>query len=313
MQLKVTRIQLEAHNIKSFELRQPDGAAMPAFTAGSHVHVNVINPDGKADTRQYSLASDPADTSRYEIAVLLEATGCGGSEYMHTKVSEGSMLEVSQPINEFPISATGDHAILIAGGIGITPILSMIYALNAAGRSYELHYAARTPKHMAYQSAIEAVAGSRAKFYFTSTVTRMEVGHLLATPKAATHIYFCGPNRLIDQVKGTAEAKGWKPEQIHFESFGARWETADQPVEVTLSMSGLTFMVQPGQTILEAIEASGAWSPWECRRGECGTCATVYTAGTPVHRDSCLTPADHKHTICTCVSWAKGGKLVLDL
>ena len=312
MQLKVTRIQTEAHNIRSFELRHPAGAALPAFTAGAHVHVNVLTSDGKADTRQYSLLSDPADRSRYEIAVLHETGGRGGSEHMHTKLAEGALVEVSEPHNEFHLSPDGEHMILIAGGIGITPILSMIHALNAAGRSYELHYASRTPKHMAYQAAIEEAAGDKAKFYFTSTATRMDIPKLLADPKPATHIYFCGPNRLIDQVKGTAEAQGWKPEQVHFESFGARWETGDQPVEVTLSMSGLTFMVQPGQTILEAIEASGAWSPWECRRGECGTCATAYTSGEPVHRDSCLTPADQKHTICTCVSWAKG-KLVLDL
>ena len=313
MQLIVTRIQEEAHNIKSFELRHPDGAGLPPFTAGAHVHVNVTPGGSKSETRQYSLLSNPADRSRYEVAVLRETAGRGGSEYMHTQLREGALVEVTEPINEFPLSLAAEHSILIAGGIGITPILSMVHALNASGSSYEIHYAARTPKHMAFQAAVEAAAGGRAKFYFTSTATRMDLGQLLATPKTGTHIYFCGPNRLIDQIKGTAEAKGWKPEQVHFESFGARWETADQPVEVTLSMSGQTFMVQPGQTILEAIEASGAWSPWECRRGECGTCATVYTAGEPVHRDSCLTAADHKHTICTCVSWVKGGKLVLEL
>lgn len=201
MNLLVTDIRDEAERIRSFELRDPEGAELPPFEAGAHLQVEVEFPDGQTALRRYSLLGDSRNRSCYRIAVLLEADSRGGSLFMHERIEAGSSLRVAPPQNGFPL-LEAKHSILIAGGIGITPILSMVRTLGQHGRSYELHYAARTPARMAFREGIEDLAGERAHFYFTHVERPQLVDFkaLLATPTPGAHVYVCGPPGLIGAV-----------------------------------------------------------------------------------------------------------------
>ncbi|MGE3525261.1 MAG: 2Fe-2S iron-sulfur cluster-binding protein [Gemmatimonadales bacterium] len=313
--LRVTDTRAEAVGIRSFELRDPGGADLPPFEAGAHLQVEVQLPDGRAGLRQYSLLGDPRDRGRYRIAVLLEAEGRGGSRFMHERVERGSILRAAGLENGFPLMLTADHSILIAGGIGITPILSMVRALAQAGRGFELHYAARTPARMAFREEIEALAGGTAHFYHTHVEQPrpLDLEALLATPGPGAHAYVCGPPGLIRAVTSLGAEAGWPRGRIHSESFGPKRRAGDLPIEVCLERSALTLQVAPGETILDAILDAGVWAPSECRRGECASCMTRVVAGEPDHRDICLTPELQKTYMCPCVSRAHSSHLTLDL
>lgn len=314
MTLRVTDIRDEAEGIRSFELRDPEGAELPPFEAGAHLQVEVELPNGRAAQRHYSLLGDPRDRSRYRIAVLLEAEGRGGSRFMHERIEPGSILRVAPPENGFPL-LDADHTILIAGGIGITPLLSMVQTLVHHGRSFELHYAARTPARMAFGEGIEVLAGDRARFYFSHVAPPqlIDLEALLATPRRGTHVYVCGPPAMIRAVTSLGEKAGWPKGQIHFESFGPTRLPGDRTVTVHLERSALTVKVAPGETILDAILNAGVWAPYECRRGECASCMTRVVAGEPDHRDVCLSQDLREQYICTCVSRARSHHLTLDL
>lgn len=315
MRLTVRRIRHRAERIKSFELRAESGGELPAFTAGAHVSVEVPLAEDGAQERQYSLLSDPHDRSRYEIAVLLEEGGRGGSHFMHEQVREGDVLEVSPPQNDFPLAGDTRHTILVAGGIGITPILAMLRQLVSKGASVEMHYAASAWGRMAYSQEVVRLAGDRASLYLSSdpSSSRLDLRALLSRAEPDTHVYACGPNRLIQAVKEVAAESGWPPEQLHFESFGARVAPGDREIEVELAYSGSTLTVGPAQTVIDAVLEAGVWAPYDCRRGECGMCVTQVLEGEPDHRDVVLTEAERAQSMCICVSRAKGEKLVLAL
>ncbi len=176
MQLQINRIRNETPSIKAFELVAPDGSDLPPFTAGAHINVEVDLPDGSSSSRSYSLASDPDDRSRYEIAVLYLPEGQGGSAYMHSQVGEGQMLSCSQPVNEYPLSSKAEEHILIAGGVGITPILAMTHALRSTGAGFQLHYTARTEEQMAYRELAQRLAGDGFHTYFSQSPTSESYG-----------------------------------------------------------------------------------------------------------------------------------------
>jgi vanillate O-demethylase ferredoxin subunit len=311
--LRVTDIRDEAVGIRSFDLRDPGGADLPPFEAGAHVGVTVELPDGRAAERHYSLLGDPRDRNRYRIAVLLEAEGRGGSRLMHEGIEAGSSLRVSPPENGFPLREA-EHSILIAGGIGITPILSMVRTLGPRGGSYELHYAARTPARMAFREDIEALAGRNAHFYVPDVGRRtVDLEAILATPSQGARVYVCGPPAMIRAVALVGDQAGWPKDRIHFESFGAHQRAGDRAIEVHLERSGLTLQVGPGEAILDALLNAGVWAPYECRRGACGSCMTRVVAGEPDHRDVCLSQELRDQYMCTCVSRARSRHLTLDL
>lgn len=314
MILRVADVRDEAERIRSFELRDPGGAELPPFEAGAHLQVEVELAGGRAAHRHYSLLGDPRDRSRYRIAVFLKAEGRGGSRFMHERIEPGSSLRVAPPENGFPL-LEAEHTILIAGGIGITPILSMVRTLEQHGRSYELHYAARTPARMAFREGIEALAGERAHFYFTHVERPqlVDLGALLATPRPGAHVYVCGPAVMIRAVISLGEKAGWPKGRIHSESFGPARLPGDRVIEVRLERSALTVQVVPGETILDAILNAGVWAPYECRRGECASCMTRVVAGEPDHRDVCLSQELRERYMCTCVSRARSNHLTLDL
>jgi len=319
LSLQVTSIRQENARVKIFRLRSADGRMLPGFEAGAHIQVKVTLPDGTASQRHFSLLSDPNDRSCYEIGVLKENTGRGGSRYMHEHVHAGDVLEIRSPKNEFPLAAQAEHSILIGGGIGITPILAMMHTLAAAGQSFEVHYSARTQAGLVFRNRIETIASDKARFYATgeadgpSENRRVDLAQLLATPKPGVHVYSCGPRRLIMAVRDIAADSGWPVSHIHFESFEARPLPGDRPVQVHLSRSHKTITVPADHSILETLLAAGVNVPHDCKRGECSLCATRVLDGEPEHRDLCLSKEEQAASMCVCVSRARGETLLLDL
>jgi vanillate O-demethylase ferredoxin subunit len=311
MRLQVTKIKQESLGVKSIELQAPDGVLLPDFEPGAHVRVTIPGLQSANPTRAYSLVSDPTDLTSYTIAVLLVRQGNGGSEALHKRLSVGDFLEVSPPKNDFQLAASASHAILIAGGIGVTPILSLARELGRRRASFEVHYVGRGPDRMPLLGQLTELAPDRVKLYHSREEFNLD--RILHGSTPNTHVYVCGPHSLIEAVRTTAQAAGVSPRHVHFESFGYRRMPSDRPVELELRNSGITILAEPGRPILEAIETAGIWAPAECRRGECATCVTTIVEGRGDHRDHCLTIDQRSTSICTCVSWATGGRLVLDI
>lgn len=315
MRLEIKKVETVAESIRSFELSAADGAALPPFEPGAHLPIHLQLPDGRLLERHYSLLSDPADLSRYRIAVLLERNGRGGSRFMHENLSQGDFLTAGLPRGEFRLVSKAEHSILIAGGIGITPLLSMLRRLGHQGASVEVHFAARRPEAMAFRQEVEDLAGSNAHFYFTRVEKSnpLDVERLLASRSPNSHLYVCGPRGLVLATVRAAERHHFPPQQVHFESFGSPGRPDDRPLQIELEQSGTTLTVQPGTSILDALIEAGAFVSYDCKRGECGSCSTRVIEGNPDHRDFCLTDRDRREFMCTCVSWAHGPMLRLDL
>ncbi|MGB5832986.1 MAG: pyridoxamine 5'-phosphate oxidase family protein [Thiohalocapsa sp.] len=300
LKLQVEQIRQETARIKRFRLRPSDATELPPFEPGAHLPLTVRLPNGEWAQRHYSILSDPDDRTHYEIAVLAEPSGRGGSLYLHEKVAVGHELEALPPRNEFPLADSAEHSILIAGGIGITPILCMLRALDANGSSLELHYSAQRESDLAFRDRVEALAGKRAQFYASREPAgrRIDFEGLLSLPAEGVHVYVCGPRRMIVAVREIAEIKGWPAGQIHFESFGAGPVPGDTEVSVTLARSGMTLCVPASRTILDTLLDAGYAVPHDCKRGECSMCATRVLGGLPDHRDLCLSPTERANSMC---------------
>jgi ferredoxin-NADP reductase/predicted pyridoxine 5'-phosphate oxidase superfamily flavin-nucleotide-binding protein len=313
--LRVERSWMETGQVKGFHLVTVDGAELPRFEAGSHLPVMVCNSAGHWVERHYSLLSDPAERTYFRIGVRLDPQGRGGSRYLHESVQTGDLLQTMPPRNAFPLVADADHSILLAGGIGITPLLAMLHELKATNRSFELHYSVRTPADLAFGREIRSLAGNRARFYTSGKAygSPLDLRRILHRPIANTHVYVCGPRRMILAVRELARENGWPQEQIHFESFGAASQPHDRKITVELARSGLKLSVAASRSILDTLLEQGVAVPHECKRGECSLCATRVLAGEPEHRDLCLNPEEQADSMCICVSRAKSGKLRLDL
>lgn len=315
LSLKVEKVQHEADNIKSFRLRAMDGGCLPPFEAGSHIQVQVQLPDHTRDLRHYSLLSDPNERSMYEIAVFAEPEGRGGSLYLHQHIHDGDVLEAKLAKNEFPMVASAEHTILIAGGIGITPIMAMLQKLATEKQSFELHYSVRKHSEFVFYDRIKQLAGDKAHFYASRETNsqRLNLDALLSTLKPRAHIYVCGPLRMITAVQETSKTHGWSSMQVHFESFGTQLMPDDQPVRIYLAKSDQTICVPADQTILDTLLNAGINIPFQCKRGECSMCLTRVLAGKPEHRDLCLNAEERKTLMLICVSRSQSKTLTLDL
>jgi vanillate O-demethylase ferredoxin subunit len=312
--VRVVARTCEAEDICSYELVRLDGGALPAFEAGAHIDVHVR--DGQV--RQYSLCNAPHETARYVIGVLRDPASRGGSVAMHEKVHVGSVLKIGAPRNHFPL-VDAPHSLLIAGGIGVTPILAMAEALDAKGASFAMHYCARSPTRTAFRERIAASRFARqVHFHYDSgdATQRLDLPSVLAAP-ADTHLYVCGPAGFIDHVLGSARAQGWPQAQLHVEYFaGAAIDTsADRPFDVKLASSGTVVTVPAGRTVIQALAAQGVQLPYSCEEGVCGTCLTRVLDGIPDHRDLYLTEEEQaaNDQFMPCCSRAKTKLLVLDL
>lgn len=315
LQLKVVRKRAEAEGIASFELARPEGGALPGFSAGAHIDVQL--PGGLV--RQYSLCNDAAESQRWRIAVLRDPASRGGSAAMHDAVHEGDLLTVSEPRNHFPL-VHAQRSLLMAGGIGVTPLLCMAQRLAATGAEFALHYSTRSPARTAFRDEIAASRfAHRVHFHHDDgdAAQKLDAAALLAQPDPGTHIYVCGPAGYIEHVVGTARAAGWDDAHIHLEYFGAAPQdsASDGSFEVRLASSGRTVGVAPGQSVVQALQAQGVEILTSCEQGVCGTCLTRVLEGQCDHRDHYLTDEEKaRHDqFLPCCSRATTPVLVLDL
>ncbi len=313
--LLVRTIRLEATNILSFELVHPKGEALPKVAAGAHIDVHL--PGGLV--RSYSLAGNPHDRSRWLLGVLREANGSGGSRTMHERVRVGGSLRVNAPRNAFPLAPEAKHSILLAGGIGVTPIKAMAHALCEAGAGFEVHYCARTPANLAFGDELQAIVpeGQLHWHFDQGDPTKgLDISALLSNPESGTHVYFCGPSGFMGACE--AASAHWPRDAVHREYFKAPAQepealTGDGAFTLHLVRSGQTITVEPDQTIVRAIELSGGRVPTSCMSGLCGTCKVTYVAGDVDHRDYILSDDEKQICLTACVSRAKGASLSLDL
>lgn len=305
MKLVVAAREQVAEDTIRVRLAGGGGAPLPAFEPGAHIEVTVGGL-----LRRYSLTSSPHRLDRYEICVLHTRPSRGGSAYVHERLQVGDHVDLAGPFNAFRLVVAAAHSVFIAGGIGVTPFLSMMEALRRAGRPFELHYAARSRDRLL---PLPRFAEPAARYVDEGGSPGLDVQRLLRGLSPGSDIYVCGPRPLIEAVRTTAAGLGWPPSAVHFESFGAGPQPGDRPVAVRLARSGATIEVRPGMSILDGLLANGVWAAYECRRGECASCVTEVLDGEVDHRDVCLTPEQRRHALCTCVSWARSRELTLDL
>ena len=306
--------------IREFVLSATKTSNLPAFHAGSHLQIQIPELN---DYRCYSLIVTETDydwsaaPQQYRLGVRLEDEGKGGSKWMHQR-QVGDVIEVKGPINDFPLQqATPEEKelVLIAGGIGITPIASMAHALKQHHRPFTLHYSARSQDQLAFADELKNHLGDQLLCY-TNDSNNFDVPTLLDTLHPDQHIYVCGPQGMIDAVIAGAKERGWPQENIHFELFiTAAPLEGDQPFELELRLSGLTFTIPADKTILEVLEEAGEDPMYDCNRGECGVCTAEVLEGTPDHRDYFLTDKEKAEgkLIQICISRSKSPKLVLDM
>ena len=314
--VRVQRKAVEAVDIASFELAAEDGSPLPGFSAGSHVDVHL--PGGL--TRQYSLCNDPDETHRYLLGVLRDPASRGGSLAMHDGVVAGQRLQISPPKNHFPLAHGASRHLLIAGGIGITPILCMAERLARTEADFALHYCTRSRERTAFAGRIAASSfADRVAFHFddAEATQRLDVSALLATPRAGEHVYVCGPQGFMNAVLATARAAAWSEAQLHFEFFGAELAAlaGDQAFEVQLASSGRSVTVPADRSVVQALADAGVMVMTSCEQGVCGTCLTRVLGGECDHRDQYLTPEERaaQDQFLPCCSRARSTRLVLDL
>jgi vanillate monooxygenase ferredoxin subunit len=314
--VRVARKRIEAEDICSFELVDVNGAALPGFSAGAHIDVHV--PGGL--TRQYSLCNDSAETHRYQIAVLKDSASRGGSHAMHDSVHEGSLLEISQPKNHFPLAHGAAKSVLLAGGIGVTPILCMAERLATAGADFEMHYSTRSRSRTAFLDRITASGfADKVHLHFDDAgpAQALDLTSQLAAPLKDQHLYVCGPKGFMDAVLGVARANGWPESQLHYEFFSADVGPleSDTDFDLKLASSGRIIKVAKDQTVTQALSAAGIEVQTSCEQGVCGTCLTRVLEGTPDHKDMYLTPEEQaaNDQFTPCCSRSKTKVLVLDL
>ena len=299
--------------ITRFRFVAADGGALPAFSGGAHVVVEM-DDHGTRRLNPYSLMSDPEDTSGYAISVRRDAAGRGGSLFMHGHVRPGMQMVLSHPLNLFPLDMLAKKHLMIAGGIGITPFLAQIRQLARLGGRFELHYASRNAGLCAYGGELKAAHGERVQLYHDDDGQAIDLGDLLSRQPLGTHLYVCGPKGMLSWVRTSAAAAGWPSAAVHFEEFLA--PGSGQVFQAQLARTGKTITVGTHQSLLEAIEAAGVDAPYLCRGGACGQCETGVLAcdGTILHRDHWLSAEEQAEgrKIMPCVSRFAGTTLVLD-
>jgi vanillate O-demethylase ferredoxin subunit len=311
--VRVTSIRYEAEGIHSFELKR-EGAELPEFTAGSHIELHLAN----GMQRSYSLLNSPQERERYVIAISRDANSRGGSRYIHDKLQVGQIIRISAPRNNFPLNEEAAETILISGGIGITPMLSMLARLETLGRSWKLYYCARDLPHAAFLEKLKAQGfADNGKLF--AHIDQEEGGvidleSLLSRAPADAHIYCCGPLPMLDGFLKASASR--PPENIHVEYFSAKESAAvEGGFRVVLAKSNREFEVRPGHTILQTLLDGGIDAAHSCMEGICGACETSVLEGQPDHRDVVLTEAEREasRTMMICCSGCKGERLVLDL
>lgn len=316
LEVVVRHVRSETSEVRSFVLEPKADESLPPFEAGAHLDVFPV----PGVTRQYSLVNDPSDGRRYVIGVKREQNGRGGSSAMHTALQEGSTIRVSRPKNNFGLRQNAGRSILLAGGIGVTPLLSMSQALSARGADFYLHYFARTNGELPFRRLIAESAWSKRVAYHFGLVPPLlneVLEEILRGPGPDDVIYLCGPSPFMDVVKSSAEALDWSPESIVLEHFSAEPPKlspgADEFV-VRLAKRGMEFVVPSDKTIIDVLREAGVEVKTSCEQGVCGTCVTPVLEGEPEHNDLYLSDEEHESGLMTpCVSRSRSKLLVLDI
>lgn len=317
LKLKVHDIRCEAKDTLLLELRSEKNDELPAFTAGSHLEFYLKN----GLVRHYSLLNDPAERTRYVVAISLDVNSRGGSQFIHQKLKVGDFVSVSTPRNNFPL-AEAEQYCFIAGGIGITPILAMIHWCIAHQKKWRLYYAVRSKQRAAFYENLQALNQLKnINFHFNDEHENLlDLREIVLGLDEGEHIYCCGPNPLMLALKDMPEAPA---DRLHFEWFSAPKlaepaldaENSIADFRVKLSKSGHEIIVRSEQSILEAIEESGVEVPFSCRAGICRACECKVLKGEPDHLDMILSDSEKQtnQTMLICVSRARSKVLELDL
>ncbi|MBO1112843.1 cytochrome P450/oxidoreductase [Bordetella petrii] len=314
--LVVQQVAAAANGIMRLRLASPDGQALPRWTPGAHIDVECGDT---GMSRQYSLCGDPADAAVFEIAVLKEPQGRGGSAWIHGNVKAGDKLRVRGPRNHFRLDPDAARVIFVAGGIGITPVSAMARAARAQGMDYQLHYSGRTRGGMALLDELAALHGERLHVYVSDENCRNDFPALLARPAEGTRIYACGPQRMLDALARACASQRWPEDALRVEHFhsalGSLDPSREHAFEAELKDSGLVINVAADQTLLAALRAANVDVQSDCEEGLCGSCEVRVLAGEVDHRDVVLTRTERAtHAkMMSCCSRAAGKKIVLEL
>jgi len=309
--------------IRRFVLRADDGRALPGYSAGAHIRIQVELPDGAKDWRHYSLINFATERNatnaptQYVIAVRKEEEGRGGSRFMHERLKQGERVTIEPPKNDFPLHTGPGNTVLVAGGIGITPLASMAARRRAEGAPVRLHYAGRSRELMAFLPELQALLGEDLRVHADADAgIPLNIDAVLDDVPAGDRLYVCGPKVMLDAVLARTQARGWEHDRVHFELFTTTVaEEGDQPIEVELAQSGQRFTVPADQSILDCLIEHGCDPMYDCKRGECGVCATPVLEGDIDHRDYVLSAREKAegNVMQICISRAKGPRLVLDI
>ena len=315
--LIVTAAHAETPLVRAIRLARPHGEPLPAWDAGAHIDVRLPN----GEERSYSLVNascDPAATTQprsYLLGVRLEEPSKGGSTDMHA-LKAGDVVSARAPSNNFALEPSSTPIVLLAGGIGVTPVVSMAATLTARGHPYRFFYAGRTRAQLAFLSEIEALAGDKLVVHADDISGIFDVRSLLASLTHDEPLYCCGPRPMIDAAIANAEALAWADRRLRFEIFASAAPLqGDQPFDVVLKSSGQTFLVPADKTILGVLIEAGVDPLHDCKRGDCGICQVGVIEGVPDHRDCVLSASERAagKLIQICVSRSKTPRLVLDL
>ena len=315
LSLRVERLRAVAPGIREITLVRPDGERLPAWSAGSHVLLHLPTPGGLR-RNPYSLLGDPEDRRAWRLAVRREPASRGGSAWIHEALGEGQLLTVGAPANLFPAPRTARHTVLVAGGIGITPILALARVMQREGRSFEVHDAWRDPAQAAFRDELEAVAPGRVTHHDASAGARLDFRSLLADRPLGTHLMICGPAGMVQDAFAAGAALGWPASALHTEAFAAA--AGGEPFTVCLARDGRRLQVSGDRSLLDVLEDAGTGVQALCRGGACGRCETavVDTAGGELlHADVILDPSERAagRRMLPCVSRYRGPCLTLDL
>jgi ferredoxin-NADP reductase len=314
MLLRVRRIAYLAEDIHGFELVDPRGRDLPRFSAGAHVELRLGGM-----RRHYSLCNDPAERRRYCLAVLREEAERGISRRLHDTVRVGDCIDVSLPRNNFPLAETAARHLLLAGGIGIAPIVAMVRELRRRGAEFRLHYCTRSPERTAFRDELAPLAATGLVHFHHDggePARGLDIAALLREPAPGTHLYCCGPAAMM--VAAAAASRHWPPGSVHYEYFTAPEHdpappAEERPFRVRLARSGGEYEIPAGATIIEVLRRNGVAVTTSCELGYCGACLTAHLGGTPEHRDQMLSDRDRARYVLICCARSKTPLLELDL
>jgi ferredoxin-NADP reductase len=320
LEVKVRSIVNEAIGINCFELVDAHGRELPAFEAGAHIDVMIPGNF----VRQYSLCNDPRERFRYVIGVLKLDDGRGGSKAMHTSIRTGDSITISRPRNNFSLIESANRHLLIAGGIGVTPMMAMVEKLKSTDANFTMHYCARSPERMAFKDRLaELVQKGQVVYHYDDgdPSKGLRLVDVLGKYEAGMHLYYCGPSGLMQAV--ATRTVHWPAGTVNCEYFAPAPVSSSYPeramqdmagnFQVKIASSGAVYTVPPGKSIVEVLRGAGMEFSTSCEAGVCGTCRTRYLEGTPEHRDLVLSEDEREEYVIICCARSTSKILVLDL